>query len=65
MFVGRQYINIRYIYVTNDKNQELLPLHNVQYEKKTHWTSNTEKIRLPVVQYGENNVRSHVLNGCF
>ena len=26
-------------------------------------TPNTEKIRLPVVQYGKNNVRSHVLNG--
>jgi hypothetical protein len=27
--------------------------------------SNTEKIWLPVVQYGKNNVRSHVLNECF
>ena len=27
--------------------------------------SNTENIRLPIVQYGKNNVRSHVLNGCF
>jgi hypothetical protein len=42
-------------------------LHNVQYEKKYGLIgkSNTEKIRLPVVQYGKNNVRSHVLNGCF
>jgi hypothetical protein len=47
------------------KTNELLPLHIVQYEKKRIWTSNTEKIRLPFVQYGKNNVRSHVLNGCF
>jgi hypothetical protein len=47
------------------KTNKLLPLHNVQYEKNPYWTSNTEKIRLPVVQYRKNNVRSHVLNGCF
>ena len=49
------------------KINELLPLHTVQYEKKygLNGTSNTEKIRLPVVQYGKNNVRPHVLNGCF
>ena len=32
-------------------------------KKNTDWTC--ENIRLPVVQYGKNNVRSHVLNGCF
>jgi hypothetical protein len=45
------------------KIKELLPLHNVQYEKNTDLSG--RPIRLPVVQYGKNNVRSHVLNGCF
>jgi hypothetical protein len=37
------------------KTNKLLPLHNVQYKKNPYWTSNTEKIRLPVVQYRKNN----------
>ena len=49
------------------KINELLPLHNVQYEKNTDLSGRPirKKLRLPVVQYGTNNVRSHVLNGCF
>ena len=49
------------------KINELLPLHNVQYEKNTDLSGRPirKKMRLPVVQYGKNNVRSHILNGCF
>jgi hypothetical protein len=49
----------------NVKNQRVTFLTKCTIRKKYGLigTPNTEKIRLPVVQYGKNNVRSHVLNG--
>jgi hypothetical protein len=48
------------------KINELLPLHNVQYEKiRTYWDVQYGKNTLPVIQYGNNNVWSHVLNDIY
>jgi hypothetical protein len=45
---------------------ELLPLHNVKYEKNTDLSGRPMRKKFGFRLYNaKNNVRSHVLNGCF
>jgi hypothetical protein len=61
-----QYGNILYSSVLYWK-PVLLPLHNVQYEKNTDLSGRPirKKYGFRLYKTGKNNVRSHVLNGCF